>query len=103
MQSAITFSTILVAKHPNLALSIPAQPVRAEPPFATVINGSNRTFANHGRPDQSINLLDRLDLRLDNTHLLHDTRLLRASSTGSVIYNTVILAGNVNTGEENNG
>jgi hypothetical protein len=38
-------------------------------------SGANRTLANYGRPDQSINVLDRLDLRLNDTHILHDNRL----------------------------
>ena len=91
LQSTATLPSILIAQHTNLAFVIPAQPVRTEPPIAAVIDGSNRTFANHGRPDQSINVLDRLDLRLDNTHLLHDTRLSPGSSMDSIIYNTVIL------------
>jgi len=49
-------------------------------------------FATHGRPDQSINVLDRLDLRSDDTHPFHDTRLWSSSSIVSTVYNTVILA-----------
>ena len=48
-------------------------------------------FATHGRPDQSINVLDRLDLRSDDTHPFHDTRLWSSSSIVSTVYNTVIL------------
>jgi hypothetical protein len=33
-----------------------------------LVDGSKRPLAHRGRPDQSINVLDRLDLRLDNTH-----------------------------------
>jgi hypothetical protein len=33
-----------------------------------MISGSYRTLANHGTPNQSINVLDRLDLRADNSH-----------------------------------
>ena len=47
---------------------IPAQPVRAEPSIMAVVGGSKRTLTHHGRPDQSIDVLDRLDLRLDNPH-----------------------------------
>ena len=67
MQSTATLPTVLITQHTNLAFVIPAQPVGAEPPITAVIDGSNRTFANYGRPDQSINLLDRLDGGLDNT------------------------------------
>src|SRR2546425_9546075 len=64
----------------------------AQPSIPTVIGGSHRTLAHHGRPDQPINVLDRLDhLRLNNTHPLQDIRLLSLSSTASIFYNTVIL------------
>jgi hypothetical protein len=33
-----------------------------------MVGGANRPLANHGRPDQSINVLDCLDLRLDDAH-----------------------------------
>jgi|HubBroStandDraft_1064217.scaffolds.fasta_scaffold339578_2 hypothetical protein len=56
-----------------------------------MVGGANRAFATHGRPDQSINVLDRLDLRSDDTHPLHDTRLWPSSSIDSTVYNTVIL------------
>jgi hypothetical protein len=48
-------------------------------------------LTDHSLPDQAINVLDRLNLRLDDTHLLHDTPALPSFSTGSVFYNTVIL------------
>jgi len=73
LQSTATLPAILIAQHTNLAVVIPAQPVWAEPPIASVIDSSDRMFANHGRPDQLINVLDRLNPRPDNTHPLHDT------------------------------
>jgi hypothetical protein len=54
----------------ELGLVIPPQPVRAEPAFAAVIDSSDRTFANHGGSDQSINILDRLYPCPDNIHPL---------------------------------
>ena len=90
LQSPATLPTILITQHTNPAFVIPAQPVGTEPPIPAVIDGSNWTFALHRRPDQSIHVLDCLDPRLNNTHLLHDTRLSPGSSTGSTIYNTVI-------------
>jgi hypothetical protein len=63
MQPAGTFPSVLIAQHTDVALTIPAQPVRTEPPVMTEVDGSKRTPAHHGRPDQSINVLDRLDLR----------------------------------------
>ncbi len=68
MQPAATFPSVLIAQYTDVALTIPAQPVRAEPSIMAVVDGSKRTLAHHGRPDQSINLLNRLNLRLDNTH-----------------------------------
>jgi hypothetical protein len=73
LQSTATLPTILIAQHSDLALAIPAQPVGAEPSIPAVIAGSNRTLAHHGHPNQSINVLDRLDPRLDNAHPLYDT------------------------------
>jgi hypothetical protein len=48
-------------------------------------------FANHGRPDQTVNVLDRLDLRLGNAHLLHDTPALISILNRLNIFNTVVL------------
>lgn len=70
LQSTATVPTVLIAQHTNLAFVIPAQSVRAEPPIPALIDGPYRKPANHGRPDQSINVLDRLDLRFNNTHRL---------------------------------
>jgi hypothetical protein len=68
MQPAATLPTVLIAQHTDVALMIPAQPVRAEPSIMAVVDGSKRTPAHHRCPDQSINVLDCLNLRLDNTH-----------------------------------
>jgi hypothetical protein len=91
MQPAATLPRVLIAQHTDIALMIPAQPVRAEPSIMAVVDGSKRTLAHHGRPDQSINLLNGLDLRLDDTHLFKNIRLPRGTSMGSIFYNTVIL------------
>ena len=42
----------------------------AEPPFAVVIAASNGTSANHGRPDQAIDFLGRLEPYLDDARPL---------------------------------
>ena len=70
MQAAVTLAGVLIAQHTDVALMIPAQSVRAKPSIMAVVDGSKRTLAHHRRPDQSINLLDRLDLRSDNPHSL---------------------------------
>src|ERR1017187_8883652 len=91
LQSAAALASILVAQHTSLAVVIPAQSVRAEPPFAAMIGGPDGTFANYRRSDQSINFLDRLNPCPDNTHPLHNTRPLPGTAMDSIIYNTVIL------------
>ena len=91
MQPAATFPSVLIAQYTDVALMIPAQPVRAEPSIMAVVDGSKRPLAHHSRPDQSIHLLDRLDLGLDNAHSFKDIRLPRETSMRSIIYNTVIL------------
>jgi hypothetical protein len=68
LQSTATFPSLLIAQDTDVAWVILAQPVWTEPPIMAVVDGAKRTLAHHGRPDQSINVLDRLDLRLDNTH-----------------------------------
>ena len=70
---------------------IPAQPVRAEPSIMAVVGGSKRTLTHHGRPDQSIDVLDRLDLRLDNPHSSRGYPAAAKNFNGFVFYNTVIL------------
>jgi hypothetical protein len=91
LQSTTTLSTVLIAQHTKLPFVIPPQPVRTEPSIAGVIGGANRTLAHHGRPEQLINVFDRLDLRSDDTHRLYDTPLLLSSSMDPIVYNTVIL------------
>ena len=66
--------------------------MRAEPPIPVVIGGTNRMLTDHSRPDQAINILDRLNLRLDDTQLLHDTRLGHHPQPVQYFFNTVILA-----------
>jgi hypothetical protein len=70
LQSTVTLPAILVAQHTDLALTIPAQPVRTEPPLPALIDRSDRAFAHHRPPDQPINVLDRLDPGLNNSHLI---------------------------------
>ena len=50
---------------------IAAQPVWAEEPAAIFINGADRFSVGHCRPDQSVNVFDRLNLRLDEISRLH--------------------------------
>ena len=91
LQSTAALPGVLVAQHTNLALVIPAQPVRAEPPIAAVIDGSNRTLA-RPRPFGPVDKCPQPSGSSLGRHpSLHDTRPLPTSSMGSIIYNTVIL------------
>jgi len=58
MQSAGTFSRVLIAQHPDVAAVIPAQPVRAEPSVMAVVAGSKWTLAHDRCPNQPVNVLN---------------------------------------------
>ena len=84
LESAFAFSAVLIAQYTHFAFFIPAQPVRAKQPRESVIAGRNRAPLRHGSPDQPINILYGLDLRLNNTHiftLLHLEQGLRPAIT----------------------
>jgi len=68
LQSTAAIARVLIAKHSHLAFVIAAQAMRAQTPFMTAVHRANRTFAFHRHPDQSINVLNRLDLRSNNAH-----------------------------------
>jgi hypothetical protein len=53
---------------PALSLLIPPQAVRTEQAPASVVIGLHRPLARDGIPHQLVNVLNRLDLRLDNAH-----------------------------------
>ena len=64
-------------------------------PRQPFIDGLDRTFARYRRPDQLINVLNRLNARSDDSYspfrLAEMARVL-ANSTNNDLYNTVILA-----------
>ena len=68
MESALAFSAVLIAQHPKLFLLIPAQSVWAKQPIAPMIAGFYRLFGRHCNPDEPVNILDGLDLRLNDPH-----------------------------------
>ena len=68
-KSALALSAILVTQHPKFSGAIPTQSVRTKQPKPLVIDGFYRLFASYGTPDQPINILHRLDLCPDDTHL----------------------------------
>src|SRR5690349_8821148 len=90
LQPTAALSCVLIAQRTKLTFAIPAQPVWAEPSLTAVIGSPNRPLAHDGAAKPLINVLDRLDLRSDNTHGFNDTQLSRPSSM-MLIYNTVIL------------
>jgi hypothetical protein len=65
-------------------------------PRSPLIDSLDRSFARYRRPDQMVNILNRLDVGSDDTHLsskLTDGRRARAKSLETkALYNTVILA-----------
>jgi len=69
------FSPVLIAQPTHFAFLVPAQPVRAKQPWESVIAGRHRAPVCHGSPDQPINFLHCLNLRLNNTHNFHVTAL----------------------------
>ena len=50
---------------------IPPQSMRAKQPGPPMIAGFHRPVARYGGPDQPVDLLNRLDPGLDNTHPVH--------------------------------
>ena len=69
MESALAIAAVLVAQYAELPFPIAAQSVRAKQSMPALLVGFDRLFVRHGSPDQPINLLHRLDLRLDDPHL----------------------------------
>ena len=68
-QPAFAFSTILVTQHPKFSPSISAQSMGTKQPRQPFIDSLDRTFARYRRPDQLINVLNRLNVRPDDTHV----------------------------------
>jgi hypothetical protein len=56
--------------------------MRTKQSVALMIASFYRPLARHGIPDETVNILDCLDLRLDNTHALHITATVTVSSNG---------------------
>src|SRR5262249_56838438 len=69
LESALAIAAVLVAQYAELPFPIAAQSVRAKQSMPALVVGFDRLFVRHGSPDQPINLLHRLDLRLDDPHL----------------------------------
>src|SRR3954451_1213373 len=80
---------VLIAQDTKFAVLVPAQPVRAKQSWESVIAGANRAPVRDSSPDEAINLLHWLDLRLnDNTHHFHVTAVSTALSLRRHIFMT---------------
>ncbi len=73
LKPALALSTVLIAENTQLSCLVASQPVRTKQPGPPMILTFDRTPARNGSPDQTINVLHRLDLRLNNTHDRHLT------------------------------
>src|ERR1700736_1101477 len=70
--------------------------MRTQQPTIPVINGRDRTPADHGPPQQAVNLLRSMDRGKSNSHPPTKISTPAAISQQSVIYNTVILGRSAN-------
>jgi hypothetical protein len=59
----------LVTQHPQLSGSIPAQSMGTKQPWSSFVNSFDRSFVRYRRPDQLINIVNRLNVCSDDTHL----------------------------------
>ena len=57
LETAFAFSAVRIAKHSELPLLIPSQPVRTKPTVAIVINSMDWPMGFHGRAHNPVNIL----------------------------------------------
>lgn len=67
-ESTLASSTVLIAEHPQLSFSVPAQSVRAQQPPASIIARLDWFLIRDCRPDKLIDVIHCLDLRDHNAH-----------------------------------
>src|SRR3984893_745650 len=65
--------------------------MRTEQPGTAFVDRANGSSIGYRRPDQSVDVLHRLDLRLKDSHLTFTIPLAAVSSCRSTVYNTVVL------------
>ncbi len=75
LQSAPASSPILITKHTQLPIFVPAQPVWTESSMTAIVYGCKWLPAQYSRSHQLINVLYSLNLRPDNSHLCHTVSL----------------------------
>jgi len=71
LEPTIALAALLVAQHPQVSPLIPPQSAWTKQASTPLVIRFHRPFACNGGPDQPINVLNRLDLRRDNTHGSH--------------------------------
>jgi hypothetical protein len=59
----------LITEHAKLSFTVPTKSVRTEQSGSPLITGLDRLLVRHGSPYQPVNVLPRLNLRPNNTHL----------------------------------
>jgi hypothetical protein len=69
-KAALTFAAILITKNAKLFSTIPPQAMWAEQSRAVFVDGGEGLFAGNRSPNQSVDILHSLDLRLDDSHRL---------------------------------
>src|ERR1700756_1446233 len=92
VESALAFATVLITEHAKPSFAIAAQSVRTKQSKPALISRFDRLLVRHSSPHHPVNLLHRLDLRLNNTHLkLTLNHLTDLSSTVPIFYDPVVL------------
>src|ERR1700739_1397697 len=69
VESALAFATVLITEHAKPSFAIAAQSVRTKQSKPPLISRFDRLLVRPSSPHHPVNLLHRLDLRLNNTHL----------------------------------
>src|SRR5215469_4990233 len=67
-QAAFTLSAELITQHPQFSGSIPTQSMGTKQPWQPFIDSFDRALVRYRRPDQLINIVNRLDICSDDTH-----------------------------------
>ncbi len=81
LQPALAFAAVLIAEDAKPSFPIPAQSVRTKQSMPLLVRGFDRLFVRHGSPNQPIDVLHCLDLRLHDTHVNKLNHVGRLSST----------------------
>lgn len=69
MKSALALTVVLVAKDSTLAKSIASQSMWAEVPCTTHVTSFNWLFLGYRSPHKPVDVVNRLDVRTDQSHL----------------------------------